>query len=382
MKSVIYFVMIVLLIAGCGPRQPETPAFDLTSMDLITRPGDDFYQYVNGNWLNKNPIPDDYSFWNSFSCLLEDNFEKLRSIMEDAAQDIKAVKGSNRQKMGDFYASGMDTLAIRRAGLTPLAPEFNAIAALGSMSNLQPVIAQLHRQGIPVFFSIYREQDPKNSVMVIAWLGQGGYTLPDRDYYLMQDERSQTIRSTYTAHIRRMFELLGDTPQQAEQAMKHVMQIETRLAQAALTNVELRDPQVACNRMDIAGLQKIAPQFDWPGYFNAIGLARIDTLNVAQVRFFRGLSDLLAGTQPAACRDYLRWHLIKSTAVLLDTAFVNEEFNFNGKFLRGIPSQRPRWKRVLNNTSNSLGEIVGQIYVENYFPPVARQRAIELVENL
>jgi len=369
MKRVLFGFLFLSLLCGCAKDKTAVKAFDPDGMDLSVRPGDDFYKYVNGNWQKNNPIPPAYSQWSSFSILFDENFQKLKTIMEEASAQTNAAKGSAVQKIGDFYASGMDTNKINAEGVRGLQEELDLIANIRTANDVQAVVALLHQYGINPLFGIFKEQDPQNSIMVTIWLYQDGYGLPDRDYYVQNDGHSQEIREAYSKHLTRMFELLGESPETAKQSMQTVMKIETSLAKSAMTNIEERDPKATCNRMNIAGLQKISQNYDWPEYFKTIGLANIDTFNVAQPKFFAQVSQIINKVKPEEWQTYLKWHLIHATASKLDTNFVNENFAFYGKFLYGTQELLPRWKRILNSTSNSLDEVVGQIYVEKYFPP-------------
>jgi putative endopeptidase len=258
MKRVVCGLLFLALLCGCAKHHPAVKAFDPSGMDPSVRPGDDFYQYVNGNWLKNNPIPADYSSWGSFAILADENLKELQGIMEEAAAQTNAVKGSNIQKIGDFYASGMDTNKINSAGIEPLQEELDLIARIKTDKDVQAVITRFHEYGINPLFNIFKEQDPQKSEMMTVWLYQGGYGLPNRDYYVQDDGRSREVRAAYTKHVARMFELMGETPEAAQKSMQTVMKIETALAQSAMTNVEERDPQSTCNRMNIAGLQKIS----------------------------------------------------------------------------------------------------------------------------
>ncbi|MFA6744018.1 MAG: M13 family metallopeptidase [Candidatus Neomarinimicrobiota bacterium] len=381
MKRIILGLLLLTLLCGCAKDDSAVKAFDPAGMDLSVKPGDDFYQYVNGNWQKNNPIPPEYSNWGSFTILFDENFQKLKSIMETAASS-RAAKGSNLQKIGDFYASGMDTNKINSEGLAGLQEELDLITNIKTKKDVQAVITQFHQLGINPLFTIFKDQDPQKSEMVTIWLYQGGYGLPDRDYYLGNDGRSQEIQNAYRKHLVIMFKLMSEAPEVAQKSMQTVMKIETDLARSAMTNLEERDPIATCNRMDVAGLKKIAGNYDWSEYFSSIGLANIDTFNIAQPKFFSQVSRLIDKVKPEEWQAYLRWHLVHATAARLDTNFVNENFAFYGKFLSGQQELLPRWKRILNATSNSLDEIVGQIYVEKYFPPKAKKRALELVANL
>jgi len=381
MQRLALLLAILSLLFQCGGDQSaRRQSFNPEYMDVSVRPGDDFYQYANGNWLANNPIPSDYSSWGSFNILYEQNLQNLKTIMENAARQTNLKEGSSEQKMGDFFASGMDTVKINTSGLEPLRTELDLVRQCHTPKDIQQAIIHLHNREIFPVFIIFNEQDPKNSVMVSAWLYQGGLGLPDRDYYVQNDVRSRQVRQEYSRHVRNILALGGVA--NPEKAAQSVMQLETRLASASMTKVEERDPVATCNRMDVAGLGKIAPAIDWLAYFKGIGLTGSDTFNVAQPRFFSAVSRLLNDVSIADWQSYLTWHLLHSTAPYLDTSFVNENFAFYGKYLSGVKEVAPRWKRVLTTTSNNLGEIVGQVYVKRYFPPVAKKRALELVGHL
>ncbi|HEX8774290.1 MAG TPA: M13 family metallopeptidase [Pyrinomonadaceae bacterium] len=384
---------LALLVALCLPFNTivgQTPSAGgqqgrgviLKYMDTTAKPCEDFYQYANGNWIKDNPIPADRSSWGAGSELTEKNFEVLHQILEDAAKDTNAPKGSPRRKVGDFYRSGMDEARIESEGAKPLAQEFARIEAVRDILTLQDELARLHRYNTSPAFNFFAYQDYKNSTRIISWLYQGGLGLPNRDYYTKEDDKSKEIRAQYVAHIARMFELLGDKPEQAAAQAKTVMDMETRLARASMTPVEERDPNATYHKMTLSELNALTPGFQWNRYFKSLGLADPGDINVAQPDFYKEVGRMLTSVPVNDWKTYLRWQLINNQASRLSSAFVNEDFNFNGKIVRGTKELRPRWKRILAATDASLGEALGQLYVERSFSPQAKAKAQELIANL
>lgn len=381
-KYLIWFLCLFLMI-GCGRGGLNSnKAIDPANMDASVSPGDDFYQFANGNWLKNHPVPADYSRYGSFEELYEKNLRDLRKIMESAAQAGGHKMGTNLQKIGDFYASGMNIAKIEQDGLKPLQPLLNEIESIKTIHDVQKMVGKLHRIGITPLFLFFAEQDLKNSTLNIGWLYQGGLGLPDRDYYLEKSPRSAEIRNEYHQHLKRMFRLLGCPEEEAEKSASTVMTIETRLAKASMTRVEQRDPHATYHPTTLPEMQRKYRNFRWIEYINQLGADPSGRLNIAQPIFFRELNTMMQQIVVDDWKTYLRWQLIQATADYLNSDFENTHFDFYGKFLSGTQELQPRWKRVLNTTSRSLGEAVGQIYVEQYFPPAAKERALDLVYNL
>jgi putative endopeptidase len=356
--------------------------YDLASLDKNTPACTDFYQYANGGWLAANPIPPAYSSWGVANILNEKTRDLLHEILEAAAKNTNAPKGSSEQKVGDYYATCMDEAAIEAAGLKPLEPEFAAIAKINDQKSLQAYIAHLHTYGINVVFNSGSTQDFKNSAEVTEGVIQSGLGLPDRDYYTKTDDRSKMIRDEYLKHVARMFELMGDDADKAAAAAKTIMALETKMAEVSLTRVELRDPEKLYHRMTMVQMKDVAPGFDWPAYFKNIGLKREADVNVATPKFFDAMGKWLTDTPMADWQTYLRWHLINASAPALSSKFVDQSFNFNGKILQGAKENLPRWKRCVSGTDRVLGEALGEVYVKKAFPPAAKERALAMVRNL
>jgi putative endopeptidase len=355
---------------------------DLSYMDTSIKPCQDFYLYANGNWLTNNPIPADRSSWGAGSELYEKNQTVLHEILEEAAKNTSAPKGSAARKVGDFYRTGMDEAKIEAAGAKPLADELARIAAVKDAATLQAELAHLHRLNINPAFSPGAYQDFKDSTRIIVWLYQDGLGLPDRDYYFKEDDKSKELRQAYVAYIGKMFEQLGDKPERAAAEAKTVMNMETRLAKAQMGAVEQRDPQAIYHLMDTAALDKLAPNVSWSRYFASIGINNPGDINVGQPELLKEVSVMVKDVPVADWQTYLRWAVVNSAAPYLSSAFVNESFNFYGKALSGQKEQKPRWKRVEATTDNMLGEALGELYVARAFTPETKARAQAMVMNI
>ena len=363
--------------------EKSPPPFDPSNMDTSVKPADDFFTYVNGAWLKTHPIPPDQARWGSFNELVEKNNDALHEVAEKAAKT--ASGGSvepDKQKVADFYASGMDEAAVNSAKATPLSDEFKRIDALKDRQGVLEEIAHLHAMGVTSLFGFTSGQDDKNSTMVISQAYQAGLGLPDRDYYTKDDDASKKIRDQYVDHVTKMLTLAGVAADKAANAAKKILAMETQLAQASRTRVELRDPQKNYNKMKAAELQKLTPNFKWLDYFSGIKLADAGDINVGQPEFFKGADKVFTSTPIDDWKDYFRWHLIHAAAGELSQEFVDEDFNFYQKTLTGAQALKPRWKRVISETDGGLGEALGRLYVADYFPPQAKARALELVHNV
>jgi putative endopeptidase len=356
--------------------------FDPMNLDKTASACTDFYQYANGGWLAANQIPAAYPSWGIANILDEKNREVLHEILEAAAKNTSAPKGSSEQKVGDYYATCMDEPKIEAEGAKPLAPELALIAGIKDQKSLQAEIAHLHSLGINAVFASDATQDFKNSAEVTFEVYQGGLGLPDRDYYTKTDDKSKTIRDEYVKHVAKMFELLGDDAAKAASEAQTVLGLETKLAEASMTRVEMRDPEKIYHRMTVAQMHDLAPTFDWPGYLQALGVPQKADVNVATPDFFKAMNQQLTSASFGDWQTYLRWHLINSNAAALSSKFVDEDFNFKGRILQGSKENLPRWKRCAAGTDRVLGEALGEVYVKKAFPPAAKARALEMVRNL
>jgi putative endopeptidase len=371
------------------PKNP--PPLDLKNMDTSVKPQDDFFLYANGNWIKNNPIPPEFSRWAAFNELAEKNNDALHEIAEKAAavapkeskkSKIEKAALADLLKVGDFYASGMNGKAVEAARGKPLEGEFKRIDAMKNSKDVLKEIAHLHTMGVYGLFLFISGQDDKNSTMVIGQAYQGGLGMPDRDYYTKEDDASKKLRDQYVEHITKMLTLSGEPAAQASEHAKKVMALETSLAKPARTRVELRDPQKNYNKMKQAELQALMPDFNWADYFKEIKLAVPGDINVGQPDFFKAANDVFKSVSVDDWKTYLRWHLIHNMAPSLSNDFVNENFRFFEATLRGTKQIKPRWKRVVAKTDEELGESLGKLYVAERFPPEAKARALEMVNNL
>ncbi|WP_257312260.1 M13 family metallopeptidase [Geothrix fuzhouensis] len=374
-------VCLCLGLAAFTLVAQSKPGVDPANLDTSVKPCDDFYRFANGGWLKSHSLPADKSRYGAMEELSERNRAILQKILTETSAKTTWAKGSVQQKVGDFYTSGMNEAAIEKRGLGPMKPIFATIDGLKDTKQLPALLAKLHNQGLPGGFGFYVRQDAKASTQYLGYLGQGGTGLPDRDYYLKDDARSRDIRAKYEAHIAKMLELAGDAPDLARVRAKVVLDLETRLAQAQWTRVELRNPQKTYNKRTLDQVMTEAPGFDWKAYFAARGVKLAD-LNLSQPSFFQAFSKLASEVPAPQWRTYLRWHALSATANLLPKAFGEEAFAFHGKVLNGTPEREPRTKRIEAMTDGTLGEALGQLYVKVAFPPESKKKVLELVENL
>ena len=355
---------------------------DVTGMDTSAPACADFYKYGNGTWLSNNPIPDDRPRWGTSDELRQRNQDNLRKMLERLAANRSAAKGTDEQRLGDFYGACMDEPAIEARGLAPIAPELAKIDAIRDRSGLRAEIGRLQGMGVNALFAFGSEEDRKDAAKVIAAALQGGLGLPERDYYTRTDEKSAALRAQYAAHVAKMLELAGSPAGKAAADAKTILALETKLADASMNNTDFRDPSRTHHPMTLAAFDKAAPNLEWTKFFAEQGLAADTPLNIWQPEFFRAANALLASEPLAAWKAYLRWHLITSAAPTLPKKFVDENFAFYGKTLSGTPEIQPRWKRCVTAADNAMGMALGRLYVEEYFPPAAKKRADELVRNL
>lgn len=354
-------------------------AIDISNFDKTIKPGDDFYDYVNGNWLKKNPIPGTETRWGSFNILDDTTRHRVQKLVEETARIKNADKGSATQKIRDFYNAAMDTVAIEKAGATPLTPLVKKVVSIESKEDLISTIADFHRLGIDCFFNFYVGQDDKNSEANVIFMSQGGLSMPDRDYYLKDDKESVAIREKYLNLINAQMQLTEMKP--ADDVNGVVLKIETELARASRTRVALRDPEANYNKMPVDEFFKILPELPMKIYFEKLKISERE-LVVGQPEFFKALNEITKQFTLEQLKSYLIWHLVDEKASTLSSAFVKNNFDFYDGVLSGAKEMKPRWKRVMSMMNGSMGELIGQLYVKKYFPPQAKERVYKLVNNL
>ena len=383
MRRPLFILLFALTIGGGDAAAPQASrGFDPANMDTSVSPCSDFYQYAVGAWEQRTTIPAEYAKYGVDQEVEERTSAILKDILEGAAADATALPGSERRKLGDFFAAGMDESRIEAEGARPLDPLLARIAATRDRRALAAAIAYLQGVGADAAFRLEVGPDDRSSARNILQLSPGGLGLPDRDYYLKQDANSVKLRRAYAAHVERMFGLLGDPAPAARRQAQAVLRLETRLARASMTRTEAEDPIATYHKLTLGELARRAPGFEWDPYFAALGQEAGESLLVRQPGFFRELGRLARGVPLSEWKPYLRWHLIRTTADYLSSPFVQEAFAFYGTTLAGTQALPPRWKRVLAETDTALGEALGKLYVERAFSPEAKRKALELVANL
>lgn len=391
MKKSIVLVMVfaTFCLVACKSKQNAdeaalTSGINLENLDTTVSPAQDFYQYACGGWMKNNPLKPEYSRYGSFDALAENNQVQLKEIITAAASQ-KNEAGTVAQKIGDFYNIGMDSVKLEKDGAAPIADAMKSVAAVKDKKELTGLLVTLALEGVNPFFGVFGEADPADSKMCIAWVWQSGLGIGDRDYYL--EASQQNIRDQYVALMTELLgasaytEFAGQKGNEAQLA-QNILKMETDMAKAFMDKNELRDPYKTYNMKTIAEWQKMVPSINIAEFMKGVGLEKIESVNIGQVAYMNALEKILKSTDLNTIKAYLAWNIINNAAPYLSSQFVNADFYFYGKVMSGKEENKPRWKRVVATVDGNLGEAVGQLYVEKYFPAEAKERMLKLVGNL
>lgn len=361
---------------------PEGVGLDVSNMDTTVSPSEDFFRYANGGWLDRAKIPADRGSWGSFYELREQTQADVLAALKASSEGNDYPEGSDQQKVSDFFQIGMDSALAERAGLQPLAPFMDQINAINDKDAIQEYFTRQQQHGGAAFFGLQVYPDLKKSDRINVYLVGSGIGLPERDYYFDNSAKSKETREKYVQHVARMLELTGEEKSVAARQAAAIMKIETSLAEGTLKKEDKRDPDKVYNKRSVADLRKMLPSFSWQAYFKEIGLDNIDSVVVEDIAFLPALENVISRTPIDDLKAYFRWHLINLTAPYLNHELVQADFDFYSAYLGGVEKMRPRWRRVLAETDGTLGEALGKLYVEKNFPPEAKQKALEMVENV
>ena len=375
-------ILSALLATSCNKKEIQQQDPLITNRDTTIVPGNDFYHYANGGWFKKHPIPASESSNGIFRTIADTINAQIKNICEKSAADKDAQKGSNTQKIGDFYASGMDTLAIEKAGLKPLEATFSKIAAIKDTPALMNTIGYLHTIGASPAFSFYVSQDDKNSAKNALFFSQGGLGLGQQEYYFKTDAETVKIREEYVKHIEAIMKLTGDDAAKAKNAATTIMKLETELAKNSRKLEALRDPVKNYNKMTLAQFKTSTPTIAWENVLPQMGISKADTVIVGQPEFYKGLDKVVASYPLEDWKTYLKWDLINTYASHLNAAIEKQNFYFYSTVMNGVKVQKPRWKRIVEQTDGALGELIGQVYVKDYLPKGSKEKLLEIGNNI
>ena len=376
-------VLALAVAAGCDSKKEAvmTSGIDLTNLDTTAVQGADFYQYACGGWMKKHPLTNEYSRFGSFDMLAENNREQLKGLIVEIAAGQNA-QGTIGQKIGDIYKLAMDSVKLNADGVTPIQADLEKIASVKDKSEIVPLMAELAHSGVFPYFSFYVGADIMDSKSNLFQLYQGGISLGEKEYYLDNDDVTVNIRNKYKEHIVKMFQLAGFDEAAAKKKMEAVMDIETRIAKASFSAVEQRNPAANYHKMSLDELKKEIPGIDWDAFLNGIGVKGVTELSVSQVDPIKEVEKIINSLPVENQIAYMQWSLIDRAAGYLSDDLVAQNFDFYGKTLSGKQTNQPRWKRAVSTVNGVLGEAVGQMYVEKYFPAAAKERMVQLVKNL
>jgi len=378
----IFLVLITLFVSTNSKIfGQQNNDFLVKGIDTTVNPGDDFFKYATGTWMKNNPIPETEKAWTIGHLVEDEIYNQLKTILAEASQTI-SPEGSNAQKVGDFYFTGMDSATIEKQGDSYLAKEIKMISGASTKDELLATVALLQTYGVPAMFNTFVEQDAMNSDVWSLYLWQGGLGLRQREYYFRKDARTENIRQEYVKHLSKMLTLSGDDNSVSLEKGGAIFKIETFLADSSRKLEDLRDPYANYNKMTIAQLQKLAPNINWKNFFEKIGVEKIDSVIIGQPEFFVQLNSALNKFSLSDWKAYVKWHLVNSFADRLSSSFDNEKFHFRGTIMSGVKKQRPRWKRIQDAVEDAMGELLGQVYVQKYYSPKTKQRYEKVVDDI
>ncbi|WP_321425687.1 M13 family metallopeptidase [uncultured Bacteroides sp.] len=382
-KNYLPLMAFCLISTGwnCEVSAQLAPGIDFNNLDKTVLPGSNFYQYSCGGWMKNNPLTGEYARFGSFDKLAENNRSQLKGLIEGLAK-VKNQQGTVAQKIGDLYNIAMDSVKLNKKGAAPIKPYLKKIASLKNKSAIYPLLAEMRTIGLDPYFAVYVSADDMNSSMNMVHTSQSGISMGEREYYLENDAKTKEIRDKYKLHVVKMFQLVGYDKASAQKAMTAVMAIETRLAKIARTKVELRDPHANYNKMAVADLKKQYPSFAWDVFFTDFGLKGLKEINVGQPASIKEVVNIINTVPLKDQIAYLQWKLIDGSASYLSDAINAQNFDFYSTTMNGVKVMKPRWKRAVSVVDGSLGEAVGQMYTEKYFPAAAKERMVSLVKNL
>jgi putative endopeptidase len=386
-SSAVFFVLGIMAMTACSPREDgeeiEVQAINTSYMDSTVRPQDDFFLFVNGNWIRETEIPGDQGRWGSFNELREESNDAVLEVLEKAGEDMESYpEGSDQRKAIDYFRIGMDSVLAEERGISPLDPWKKAIANVQDKTSFQAYLQWQQEFGGGAFFSFGVSTDAKNSEANALYVSQGGLGLPDRDYYVDKDnEKFQEIKAKYEKHIAEMFQLIGEGKNDADRAAANVLELETRLAQASKTRIEMRDAEGRYNKFTVEELSQLTPSLDWRAFLREVG-ADTDEIIISTPAFMSEIEAIIETMPAEAWRDYLYWKALNRAAPYLHHELVKANFDFFGRELQGTEEMRPRWKRVLSSAEYAAGEAIGKLYTEEHFPQEAKDKALTMVDNI
>lgn len=376
-----------ILISSCSVKEkesqlPQGVGLDFSDMDTTANPADDFYRYVNGGWEDKSVIPSDRGNWGSFYEVREKTQKEVLAVLNEASESNEYIEGTDQRKAADFFYVGIDSVLAEKAGTKPLETFFAQIDAIQNKHDIQKYFTRQQQYGWDAFFFLITSPDEKKSDEIALYIIAMGIGLPDRDYYFDNDEKAKEIRKKYVEHVAHMLTLSGIEKSKATSQAAAVMKIETQLAAATLKKEDKRNPDKTYNKRSVRQLAKMLPSFDWSEYLQDVGVKNADSIIVTDIEFLPAVEKIISSTKLDDIKAYFRWFVINRSSEFLNHEIVQADFDFYSNYLEGVEQMRPRWKRVLATTENNLGEAIGKLYVDKHFPPEAKQKALEIVENI